>query len=447
MRRTPAIKSTLTNERNYLRLYTLLLAFQRRRRMLRRAYRVAMITTAEAHILLYLDTAPDASATELAAVLNLDKSTLSREIAQMRRKGLLSIQLSTSDRRKRVLVLPAKAKNIVCELDHSQRYIMGECLAALSAQMESRLGHYLKTLADGLGAKPAVKRVADHRVSLEIRRLARVLGMLGDKPGATELVLSQVHLLESLVQADTDLAAADLTKVIPLDASTISRHLKHLARRGWITRRPAQGDKRKRTIQLTAAGKRVLALHQNEVARRFHAALKSLTAAQLHDFLELLQAVAGPRTQAPKPSAPEGIKVRRLRETEELTAARGFLLEEMVQRNMHYLLGSHILSGDGLVYALYENDKLKGVCELRPQAKKWVLQHYVVAGDAGQGRLSSHFWGSVVEDCLREKGIRKMAIPRDSAATALARQSGARRDEDRSPGLTLTRASLRKKAK
>ncbi|MCY0921547.1 MULTISPECIES: MarR family winged helix-turn-helix transcriptional regulator [unclassified Streptomyces] len=87
------------------------------------------------------------------------------------------------------------------------------------------------------------------------RDLGRILPQ--DCPAGSAAVL---HLLGR----HGDMRMCRLAELLSVDMSVTSRHVAHVADRGWIERRPDPADKRSRILHLTAAGGEQL----DELSRR-----------------------------------------------------------------------------------------------------------------------------------------------------------------------------------
>ncbi|MEU9414502.1 MarR family transcriptional regulator [Streptomyces sp. NPDC048272] len=87
------------------------------------------------------------------------------------------------------------------------------------------------------------------------RDLGRILPQ--DCPAGSAAVL---HLLGR----HGDMRMSRLAELLSVDMSVTSRHVAHVADRGWIERRPDPADKRSRILHLTAAGGKQL----DELSRR-----------------------------------------------------------------------------------------------------------------------------------------------------------------------------------
>lgn len=62
----------------------------------------------------------------------------------------------------------------------------------------------------------------------------------------------------SLLGRHGDIRMSGLAELLSVDISVISRHVAHLAARGWIERLPDPADKRSRILRLTPAGTNLL---------------------------------------------------------------------------------------------------------------------------------------------------------------------------------------------
>ncbi|MGI5436411.1 MarR family winged helix-turn-helix transcriptional regulator [Streptomyces shenzhenensis] len=92
------------------------------------------------------------------------------------------------------------------------------------------------------------------------RDLARILPH--DCPGGSAAVLT-------LLSRHGDMRMSKLAELLSVDMSVTSRHVAHVAERGWIERSPDPADKRSRILRLTPAGRSMT----DELGRRSTALL------------------------------------------------------------------------------------------------------------------------------------------------------------------------------
>jgi DNA-binding MarR family transcriptional regulator len=81
------------------------------------------------------------------------------------------------------------------------------------------------------------------------RELGRILP--SDCPSGSAAVLT-------LLGRHGDMRMSKLAELLAVDMSVTSRHVAHVAERGWIERSPDPADKRSRIVALTAAGRHKL---------------------------------------------------------------------------------------------------------------------------------------------------------------------------------------------
>ncbi|NGO79994.1 winged helix-turn-helix transcriptional regulator [Streptomyces sp. YC504] len=97
-------------------------------------------------------------------------------------------------------------------------------------------------------------------VSAVKRDLARVLP--ADCPPGSAAVLT-------VLDKHGEMRMSRLAELLAIDMSVTSRHVAHVADRGWIDRDPDPGDRRSRILRLTPAGKQRL----DELGERYTQAL------------------------------------------------------------------------------------------------------------------------------------------------------------------------------
>ena len=140
------------------------------------------------------------------------------------------------------------------------------------------------------------------------RDLGRI--MPPDCPAGSAAVLT-------LLGRDGDMRMSKLAELLAVDMSVTSRHVAHVAERGWIQRCPDPADKRSRILRLTPAGSAQL----DELSRRSTELLADRLSDWTDDEVEQLIRIlsrlrasfgdcrsaprsATPRSPAPRPPVP-----------------------------------------------------------------------------------------------------------------------------------------------
>lgn len=107
------------------------------------------------------------------------------------------------------------------------------------------------------------------------RRLIRGLGFLESRSRELDLPYSQCHALMEIERAGA-LGASDLVTSLELDKSVVSRVVHGLVDAGYVAARADPADARRRTLRLTAAGRRKTACVHELANSRVAAALATL---------------------------------------------------------------------------------------------------------------------------------------------------------------------------
>lgn len=90
-------------------------------------------------------------------------------------------------------------------------------------------------------------------------------GMARTLPGDCQV--ASVGVL-SVISRHGEMRIGRLAELLDIDMSVTSRHVAHLADRGWIERAPDPLDKRSRLLRLTTRGDAVLRTAQDHISRR-----------------------------------------------------------------------------------------------------------------------------------------------------------------------------------
>jgi DNA-binding MarR family transcriptional regulator/predicted N-acetyltransferase YhbS len=154
MARSPAKSATASARidavRRFNRFYT------RKIGVLRKGYLGSPFSLAEARVLYELDRRKDATASEIAAALDLDQGYLSRLLRQFEKRGLVIRKTSREDARRSHLSLTARGKKAFVPLDIQSQHDAADLLAKLPAAEQKRLVAAMATIED-LSGEPTDK--------------------------------------------------------------------------------------------------------------------------------------------------------------------------------------------------------------------------------------------------------------------------------------------------
>ncbi len=115
----------------------------------------ADVTYSQCHALIEIERRGVMTAGELALVLNLDKSTTSRTVAALTRAGLVTTRADAGDRRRRPLVLTARARRRLAGIHRRADRQVQEALALLSETGRGAVLHGMELYARALARRRA----------------------------------------------------------------------------------------------------------------------------------------------------------------------------------------------------------------------------------------------------------------------------------------------------
>jgi DNA-binding MarR family transcriptional regulator len=110
------------------------------------------VSVAEAHALLELSRHAPLVQRDLAAWLRLEKSTVSRLVAQLEQRGWLLRERSAADKRELLLSLTPDGQRIAAELAEARRARFERLLAAIPEERRETVTRALATLVEAIDA-------------------------------------------------------------------------------------------------------------------------------------------------------------------------------------------------------------------------------------------------------------------------------------------------------
>ncbi|HVV78820.1 MAG TPA: helix-turn-helix domain-containing GNAT family N-acetyltransferase [Pseudolabrys sp.] len=138
--------------RRFNRFYT------RRIGVLRKGYLGSPFSLAEARVLYELDRRNDATASEIAAALDLDQGYLSRVLQQFEKRGLVTRKASKDDARRSHLTLTTRGKKAFAPLDLRSQTDAVDLLTNLPEAEQKRLVSAMATIEGLSGGTPESAR-------------------------------------------------------------------------------------------------------------------------------------------------------------------------------------------------------------------------------------------------------------------------------------------------
>jgi DNA-binding MarR family transcriptional regulator/GNAT superfamily N-acetyltransferase len=135
------------------------------------------------------------------------------------------------------------------------------------------------------------------------RFYTRTIGVLGAGLLDGEISLAEARVLYEVANGE-GLLAADLVKILGVDFGYLSRILAAFDKRGWLKRQRSADDARKSHLTLTAKGRKVFAVLNQQARDEVAKLLQPLTLHQQQELqtrLRQVQSLLSPEVPVPKP--------------------------------------------------------------------------------------------------------------------------------------------------
>lgn len=149
-------------------------------------------------------------------------------------------------------------------------------------------------------ARSSYQELARHLSAIGAVKREMARGLPHDCPPASAAVLA-------LLQKHGEMRASRLSELMAIDMSVTSRHVAHLAERGWVERHRDPQDGRSRLLRITQHGRRQVELLSERTTETLQSHLHDWTdedIAQLNGLLERLRTSFGDcRTRVPPQDA------------------------------------------------------------------------------------------------------------------------------------------------
>lgn len=395
----------------FLTIFDLFLRFNRR--LVSITQRLApSLSINESHLLSEISQKPKLSSKQLSEILVLEKSTVSRTVTALLKKGYLTVKAAEQDKRQKELLIIDCGAVALKEDSALRNRQVSECIAALAAAEQSDLGYFLKIMADGFGAFPVKASQDDNLVKIEIRRLTRSMGYLGQNFLDTGISIEKCQILCLTLQHSNNIALNELLKMLPFETSVLSRMVSGLAKAGFLKKITLPGDRRRLALVLTTRGiqltQEILTTGSNQIEK----SLKNLDNSALTRFVELLQKFLPNSLVLHERDMQDRIRISRLKSSEDRQVGRGFLIENLVRLNRHYETPELLIPSSSITHGLYVNGCLKGISEIQKIKKSWTITNFITAPQPEINNFFASLLRSNLEEALKRRHTSRVLMDR-----------------------------------
>lgn len=314
------------------------------------------LTATEQSILFILYSEPDKSVKELAELVGLERSWMSRAVSALEEKEFLKSETPEHDRRSKTLSLTKKGAAILEKSEEFVAETMKENLDTLNVSEQKEFHKLLSKFADGLGAKNYANNSSKSPIGYQLGRLSAGFGMYSEKMFGSDLTVTYLHTLLILEENKSRATQVnDINYYLPLDMSSVSRTLQAFDKKAWINKIQSDTDKRSYSVQLSKAGERILEKYFERVEEIFQRALENFAQDELARFLDLYEKVSG---QIPYPvsnsKVTAGIQLREISDQEAKSR----------RKNLESTVKSQLADQQDRNVGIYQGDELKAVMSI-----------------------------------------------------------------------------------
>ncbi len=384
------------------------------------------IKLSDSHLLGALQSDPNRRARDLSRILNIEKSVLSRMITTLTAKGLIKISISSDDAREKRLGLTTQGEKALEKVRRAGNELFERWAERISSDEERELDAFFGKLADGFGAERDEHRPGDALLRSNMRRVARHIGVLGEAVSGKRIGATQKHVLFVLSAAASDqsVTASALSTELNLDPSTLSRVLAQMRKMKLLESRPGTLDRRSQILSLTPDGRRTVSALEEEARGRIKEALGGTPHGEINRAMDIFQrffegASTDDKIQSGK------LEVKCLKDDQQRTVARTFLIEQYFRKGLHSKLPSRLFSDDGISIGAFQDQRLIGVCELQPYGNAWIMENFWLKSDTQSQQTGER----IVEYCrevIRKRSRVAILVPKNGAAAGYALRLGAK---------------------
>lgn len=352
----------------HLNLFECLLEWQL---LVRRLTGKTRFTLSESQALAEIATGSAVTAKQIATSCGLEKSTVSRLLAGLKKQGLISTK-DASDRRSNCLNITKKGVGALAADSRHRSSVSKKLLDALPPQKRLQLVGFFRALGDGFQIPRLPQQKDENPLRSEQKRLSRAFGLLKDRFLKSDFTLLEVHLIMQVQKSPYFLTARQLEENLPYSLSRITRAFQALETRGVIERIPNPTDRRHLHLCLTNSGKslaqKLLKLSSKEVAQ----ACANISEAELKNGLSLLEKIIFAFN---KPGI--AVVVRSLPAGASRYAARAFIVEQLLAQGLHEKLSGEILSDSQHAFVLEFDSRIVAVLGAASNGKKFAITNLV----------------------------------------------------------------------
>lgn len=363
----------------------------------------------ESFLMMEIDADSSRIARDLAELLEVNKSSISRSLAALTERGYLRAAAGGSDARSKLVQITGKGRRFLEKYDALSNQLVEGYFSGLSTAEQDEVAAYMDRLADRLGTSPGVLREVDFAVRVAMRRLTRSFGILKPNFMNSGLNTTQWQVLSEIEYNPAVVIAHDLVEPLSTPEATISSVVKSLQRSGLVQRTQSSHDLRQYVLSLSDRGRAVLFEIEAEASSRIKGALRGVSAKDQERFVDLLERFVGSVETGIELDA--GWVVKALRSESSRSRARAFVIERVSADRRYSFVQERVIDFESYTFALSRDFELSGVIEFQLKGRdELTLAHFEVSKWVREDLVAS-FLDTAREAALVSAGTHKYSTP------------------------------------
>jgi DNA-binding MarR family transcriptional regulator len=339
---------------------------------------------------------------------------VSRAVARLRQKGLLTVSTAPQDGRKSYLELSSKGKKTYAEVIERARDAFSAAMARIAERDQKAFIQLFKRFLDGMQAPRAVEFADDPPLMCEIRRITRVCGLLGREvfgvPGLAPLTW---QVLSTICTAPNGVTLSQLAAVIGASSSRLFALVQHLERDKVIVKRRNAGVVK---IYPSPAGRRKHLEIESLGVTFFMRGGNALSASELTLFARLWGEYTGEGFHSEERFLGEGRALGFVRLRGERSEVRSFIATQRVAQNLTKNMPPLVGSPSSLIFVLRSQRALLACVEFARIDGEWQVLHLLCV-DADQ--QYENFIAYATEQFFDVSGAKRVVVPQNNVSHAL----------------------------
>jgi DNA-binding MarR family transcriptional regulator len=243
------------------------------------------LTIGDGHVIIELTANPYATTVELAAIVGLDQSSISRLLARLIKKKII---VKKRIEGKRGHILTAYGRTVLAKMNRGADTINSARLKNIPSKDHDWFFGTFDRICSMAGATVSARQKDEHVFRSIQRRVARALGMVQGIVSGSDLATSHWHILSEMIRFSDPIDLDRLIERLNIERAILVAALHALRLRKLIKSDASGLDSRKTLYSITESGQKHLKTSLHPLESRLEKSLSELGEREAVRFLTML---------------------------------------------------------------------------------------------------------------------------------------------------------------